>query len=163
MVLHPAIGPDGTIYSGSIDGLYAINPDGTQKWRSGPRGTTRLPSVDGEGTIFTKTLDGITAFRPDGTIRWIHDENWALVTEIVIGKDGTVYYYNQNDLVALNGEPETYQLLTNLEFVLLLIILIIIVLALGISKKKRKTKGWYHIDKTSERSSKRSPLPPTRD
>ena len=29
----PAIGADGTIYVGSDDGkLYAINPDGTQKW-----------------------------------------------------------------------------------------------------------------------------------
>ena len=29
----PAIGPDGTIYVGSVDHrLYAINPDGTEKW-----------------------------------------------------------------------------------------------------------------------------------
>ena len=29
----PAIGPDGTIYQGCNDGrLYALNPDGTQKW-----------------------------------------------------------------------------------------------------------------------------------
>jgi outer membrane protein assembly factor BamB len=141
MVLHPAIGPDGTIYSGSIDGLYAINPDGTQKWRSGPREKTTIPSIDGDGTIFTKTLDGITAFRPDGTERWIYAEEWGLTTEIVIGQDGTVYYYNQNELVALNGEPETYQLQTNLVFILLIIILIVIVLALGVSKKKRNTQG----------------------
>jgi outer membrane protein assembly factor BamB len=32
----PAIGADGTVYVGSIDHhLYAINPDGTLKWRYG--------------------------------------------------------------------------------------------------------------------------------
>ena len=31
---NPAIGGDGTIYVGSCDHkLYAINPDGTEKWR----------------------------------------------------------------------------------------------------------------------------------
>jgi outer membrane protein assembly factor BamB len=28
----PAIGPDGTIYAGGARGLYALRPDGTQKW-----------------------------------------------------------------------------------------------------------------------------------
>ena len=31
-ITGPSIGADGTIYVGSDKGLYAINPEGTQKW-----------------------------------------------------------------------------------------------------------------------------------
>jgi outer membrane protein assembly factor BamB len=99
----PAIGPNGMIYSGSLDGLYAINPDGTKKWRSGPHNETWSPTVSVDGTIFVSTLKGITAFHPDGTMRWIHEQEWYVVTELVIGEDGTVYYFNQVNLIALNG------------------------------------------------------------
>ena len=34
MSSSPAVGADGTIYVGSSDdNLYAVNPDGTQKWK----------------------------------------------------------------------------------------------------------------------------------
>jgi outer membrane protein assembly factor BamB len=147
MVLCPAIGPDGTIYSGSIEGLFAINPDGTMKWRSRQWGTTRTPSVSGDGTIFARTPTGITAFRPDRTEKWTYEEEWALVTELVIGEEGSVYYYNQRELVALNGESEQNKFIQNPFFIVMIMILIVIILGIGLYNKKRKTKGWYNIER----------------
>jgi outer membrane protein assembly factor BamB len=145
IVLCPAIGPDGTIYSGSINGLYAINPDGTQKWKSGPSDWTRTPTISADGIIYSRTIEGVTAFNPDGTERWVHHEEWAIVTELVIGDDGTIYYYNQNELIALNGEPVTLLDSKYPIYITLAISLVIIILMIIIMKKKRK--GWYVIDR----------------
>ncbi|MFC1906509.1 PQQ-binding-like beta-propeller repeat protein [Chloroflexota bacterium] len=52
----PVIGKDRTIYVGSHDGkLYAINPDGTKKWRfTGARGSGIIssPAIGADGTIY---------------------------------------------------------------------------------------------------------------
>jgi len=49
----PAIGSDGTIYVGSGDKLYAINPDGTLKWTSTTGdGVESRPAIGGDGTIY---------------------------------------------------------------------------------------------------------------
>ncbi|MDN5325305.1 MAG: hypothetical protein PWP02_1024, partial [Thermosipho sp. (in: thermotogales)] len=47
----PAIGADGTIYVGSDDDyLYAINPDGSLKWKI--YGINNSPAIDSDGTIY---------------------------------------------------------------------------------------------------------------
>ncbi|MDB4805128.1 immunoglobulin domain-containing protein, partial [bacterium] len=50
----PAIGSDGTIYVGSNSGnLYAINPDGTQKWAfETGGGVSSSPAIGSDGTIY---------------------------------------------------------------------------------------------------------------
>ncbi|HUO06343.1 MAG TPA: PQQ-binding-like beta-propeller repeat protein [Candidatus Binataceae bacterium] len=73
----PAIGADGTLYagvSGRWGGLYAVNPDGTQKWvfapgRYGFRGPP--PAIGSDGTIYLPTDTGnLDAVNPDGTLKW---------------------------------------------------------------------------------------------
>ena len=49
----PAIGADGTLYVGSLDGsLYAINPDGTQKWAFPTGGGSSSPAIGTDGTLY---------------------------------------------------------------------------------------------------------------
>ena len=69
----PAIGADGTIYVGSgDDNLYAVNPDGTQKWAF-PTGNyiESSPAIGADGTIYVGSDDdNLYAINPDGTQKW---------------------------------------------------------------------------------------------
>ena len=106
----PAIGEDGTIYvptgASTVDlgqgSLYAINPDGTQKWRFvlpiGPPNNAggcrqiaahATPAIADDGTIYVHTQSGYTgngafctagpshvyAVNPNGTEKWHHQLN----------------------------------------------------------------------------------------
>jgi len=55
----PAIGTDGTIYTGSNDDkLYAINPDGSKKWEFETGGDVRSsPAIGVDGTIYVGSSD----------------------------------------------------------------------------------------------------------
>jgi len=70
----PAIGADGTIYVGSNDGkLYAINPDGTQKWAFTTGGPIfySSPAIGADGTIYVGSFNGnLYAINPDGSQKW---------------------------------------------------------------------------------------------
>ena len=106
----PTIGWDGTIYCGYHQ-LFAINPDGSQKWVFNPgegrsiKEGTPCNSVD--GTIYFGTYisystqpDGgeLIAVNPDGTERWrlMIANNWVMSAP-AIGADGTVYIGSWND------------------------------------------------------------------
>jgi outer membrane protein assembly factor BamB len=55
----PAVGADGTIYVGSDDhNLYAINPDGSLKWRydTGDK-VYSSPAIGSDGTIYAGSDD----------------------------------------------------------------------------------------------------------
>ena len=56
----PAIGADGTIYIGSTDShLYAINPDGTLKWKFATATIVlSSPAIGGDGTIYVDDFYG---------------------------------------------------------------------------------------------------------
>jgi len=72
----PAIGADGTIYVGSWDdNLYAISPDGSQKWSFTTGGkVVSSPAIGADGTIYVGSLDdnlyAITE-EYDLTINWL--------------------------------------------------------------------------------------------
>ena len=54
----PAIGSDGTVYVGSFDNnLYAVNPDGTEKWNYTTGGTVRSPAIGSDGTVYVGSFD----------------------------------------------------------------------------------------------------------
>ena len=103
----PTIGQDGTIYCG-YHALYAINPDGSQKWVFNPgddryiREGTPCNSVD--GTIYFGTYIGdynggeLIAVNPNGTERWrlMISTDWVMSAP-AIGSDGTVYIGSFND------------------------------------------------------------------
>ena len=78
----PAIGADGTLYagvSGPWGGLYAVNPNGTQKWVFAPSLANGKkygfinapPAIGADGTIYLETdADNLDAVNPDGTLKW---------------------------------------------------------------------------------------------
>lgn len=114
----PAIGPDGTIYATTHADwnlpiwLYAINPNGTEKWHYGGEVATGgsgsnygNPALGDDGTIYIASrLDGIIAVDPaDGS------EIWRYCTgskggSCSIGADGTIYSISGGDLYAINPD-----------------------------------------------------------
>ena len=54
----PAVGADGTIYVGSDDdNLYALNPNGTLKWKFSTGNWGVSPAVGTDGTLYFGSLD----------------------------------------------------------------------------------------------------------
>lgn len=93
----PAIGAEGTIYIGSIAGIfYALNSDGTLKWRflTGETSVERSSAAIGtDGTIYFGTDKGtFYAFNPDGTLKWRFQAENAITSSPAIGTDGTIYF-----------------------------------------------------------------------
>ena len=88
---------DGTIYTGSYDGyLYAVNPDGTEKWKyqvNSGEGLQSTPAVAADGTVYIGSFDfKLYAINPDGTFKWSFDNATAeIVGSPMIAGDGTVY------------------------------------------------------------------------
>ena len=75
VVSSPAIGADGTIYVGSYydNYLYAINPDGTRKWRyETGYWVESSPAIGADGTIYVGSLN-FYAINPDGTLKWRYE------------------------------------------------------------------------------------------
>lgn len=92
----PAIGLDGTIYTGSNNGnFYAFAPDSHEKWRyETGSAITASPAITENRTIYIPSQDGMVyAFRPDGTVKWTYDTNAyaGSYSSPAIGSDGTVY------------------------------------------------------------------------
>ena len=95
----PAIGSDGTIYIGSTDfNLYAVNPDGYEKWRYELDGGIWASPVIGEdGTIYIGSVGGnFYAINPDGNLKWRKKSEDSIISSAAIGSDGTVYYGTGN-------------------------------------------------------------------
>ena len=121
VIATPAIGPDGTIYvvsvgatTGGVPGtlsapgmLYAINPDGTQKWSPYSLGTITYSSptlgYDSSDnlTIYVGTFHGwLVAITSSGSLKWQVQVNNCTqqtcpfghgVTTPAVGDDGTIY------------------------------------------------------------------------
>ncbi|MDQ3782275.1 MAG: PQQ-binding-like beta-propeller repeat protein, partial [Actinomycetota bacterium] len=103
--LHQAgMAADGTVYVSMINGkLYAMNPDGTQKWlvQLGLEGAVGPVVVGSDGTIYVAasvtTAEGtsagaIFALNPDGTQKWVFDDTRAfIIAGPGIGPDGNIY------------------------------------------------------------------------
>ena len=99
----PVIGPDGVIYcSGTIvAGVYAIFPNGTQKWASTPakacKGCTPTLSPDGSTVYIPDTVNTGYLYAhntADGTVKW--SIQVASLFSIpspaqAVGTDGTIY------------------------------------------------------------------------
>ncbi|MFN8446672.1 MAG: PQQ-binding-like beta-propeller repeat protein [Caldilineaceae bacterium] len=124
----PAVASDGTIYLpvGELDTntagfLYAINPNGTQKWKLevqmlpsatapaiGPTGMIYLHGNGKEDSL--SAVEKLIAVSPSGVLSWTFPFNSGVVTSTsyvqsspAIGSDGTIYVGSQDSkLYALN-------------------------------------------------------------
>ncbi len=99
----PAVASDGTLYigGGTPDRyLYAINPNGSFKWRQQLPGTidNASPAVARDGKVFVGSTDGrMSCFNPDGTVAWQRALGaGSLSISPAIGIDGTVYTHGTN-------------------------------------------------------------------
>ena len=94
IVSSAAIAPDGTIYVGSgNNSLYAINPNGTLKWKYQTGGDlTASPAIGSDGTVYIGSMDRqFYAINPDGTLKWIYPTRTNFTSSAAIGADGTIY------------------------------------------------------------------------
>ena len=91
----PAVDPgDGTIYVGSNDNkLYAINPDGSQKWAfTTGSDVVSSPAVGSDGTIYVGSNDNrLYAINPNGTQKWQFLTGGDVRSSPAIASDGTIY------------------------------------------------------------------------
>jgi outer membrane protein assembly factor BamB len=91
----PIIASDGTIYIGdSWGGLFAINPDGTRKWKYtlGGQIIGSSPAIGEDGTIYIGSWDWkLYAINPNGTLKWKSGAGGEVYSSPAIGDDGTIY------------------------------------------------------------------------
>ena len=118
----PAIGSsDGTIYFGSQAGysgwfstpnpagqdgtLWALNPDGTFKWRFETDGwVMSSPVIASDGTILFGSGNGVFyALNPDGSLRWVYNTEEWILSSPAIGRDGTIYIGSQGISTSFNN------------------------------------------------------------
>ncbi len=109
----PAISADGTIYLAASDEyVYAIDPDGTEKWRflrSGAGLVSSSPAIGADGTIYVGD-DGafFYAINPDGSQKWKYEMGSLSRPRPspTIGEDGTIYIgtIRSGTLYALNPD-----------------------------------------------------------
>jgi outer membrane protein assembly factor BamB len=104
----PAIGADGTIYIGSQDDyLYALNADGTFKWRLQTGDFVRSsPAIGADGTIYIGSYDNrLYAVNSDGTIKWTYLTDGNIPSSPAIASDGTIIFGSSDgNIYALNPD-----------------------------------------------------------
>jgi outer membrane protein assembly factor BamB len=95
MYSSPAIDKNGTIYFGTNDWyFYAINPDGSLKWRYKTWGSiASSPAIDEDGIIYVGSYDEkLYAFYPNGTKKWSVTVGDSIVdSSPVIDENGVIY------------------------------------------------------------------------
>ena len=98
----PAITGDGTIiFSTSMGTVYAVWPDGSERWKTPGVGLAswgcESPSIGPDSTIYVPcTNDGLTALDPvDGSVKWRAPPEGGLnasPTALAIRPNGTLFF-----------------------------------------------------------------------
>jgi outer membrane protein assembly factor BamB len=88
VISSPAIDKNGTLYIGANgdDCLFAINPDGTEKWRVNIGNAHSSPAIGNDGTIYCGSNHGtLYAIYSNGTQKWeAHiGAGWAFSSPLV--------------------------------------------------------------------------------
>lgn len=115
MINSPAVGPDGTIYTGSVWDedlkpsayIYAINPNGTLKWRFETGfyddQSVSSPSLGPEGNVYVGTAHNVFyALNSSGQEIWRYTTLDQIVTHAVVAPSGTVYAKLDGFLIAFS-------------------------------------------------------------
>jgi outer membrane protein assembly factor BamB len=105
----PVIDDEGIIYTGASY-LYAVYPNGTEKWRINiPDGImVSTPAIDENGVLYVGSIWAMPNFfyaiyKSNGTIKWKYRVGANTWSSPAIGEDGTIYFGNNNDnIYALN-------------------------------------------------------------
>lgn len=119
----PAIGPDGTIYVGTdpygASGqtpvpadtvFFAVNPDGSIKWKFVMEdGTESSPAIGPDGMIYIGSYDGnLYAIRDDGdapVLEWVFPTRGAIDGSPTVDGCGTIYVGSRDStLYAINPD-----------------------------------------------------------
>ncbi len=125
----PAIASDGTIYFGSaprggiprrqtfgdkdrqdtssIGYVFALNPDGTMKWRYLTGGwVASSPAITGNGSVVVGSNDHhLHCINPDGTLRWKFKTGGKILSSPAVAPDGTIYVGSEDfNFYALDEE-----------------------------------------------------------
>jgi outer membrane protein assembly factor BamB len=89
----PAIGSASTIYVGSSSYLYAINSEGSLKWKCKTDWSiSSSPAIGSDGTIYVGSNDGyLYAINPNGSEKWKYQTGDSNNPVVAIGSDGTIY------------------------------------------------------------------------
>lgn len=90
----PVIDTDGVIYFTDGKAVYAVNPDGSLKWRSSPIPNVDLltsPALASDGTLYIGGEFALIAFRPDGALKW-NLRVFTPTSSPTIAPDGTIYF-----------------------------------------------------------------------
>lgn len=90
---QPAIGPDGTIYAGTLSWFHAFHPNGTLQWMLPmEKNFCSRPVISPEGIIYVGTDDGyLYAVYPNGTIKWEYYLGYSLIATS-LDTAGNVYF-----------------------------------------------------------------------
>jgi outer membrane protein assembly factor BamB len=100
------VGADSTIYFGSDDNyLYALNSDGTLKWRYETGDVVHSsPAIGPDGVVYVGSSDNyIYAVTPDGTLQWRYQTGHDVISSQAVSGDGIIYVgSNDGYLYALN-------------------------------------------------------------
>ncbi len=105
----PAIDQDGTIYIGSYENyLYAVNPDGTEKWRHLAGEPVTAATIGKDGNIYMASKYSLNAIDKDGNRLWDYAV-FAEINDLALGLDDIVYIItSSNDktlrAISKNGE-----------------------------------------------------------
>ncbi len=107
-----AVAPDGTLHATDDVGyLYALNPDGSRKWRFTLAGETgyAAPAVSSSGIVYVgDELGRFYAVNPDGTQKWRTQTQGVIYAAPAIAPDGTVYVRSEEGrLHAFNPDNGT--------------------------------------------------------
>ncbi|MFH1656396.1 MAG: PQQ-binding-like beta-propeller repeat protein [Candidatus Nealsonbacteria bacterium] len=103
IISQPIIGKDGIIYliigkvgDNSFGKVYALNPDGTEKWIFDLESSSNNLAISKDGeTIYAPISNkGVYAINSvDGTEKWIFNaEDLSYVSSITIGQDNNIYF-----------------------------------------------------------------------
>jgi large repetitive protein len=96
--------------------MYAINADGTEKWRvtaagAGTADWQSAPVVGTDGTIYLGSGLNLYAYTPDGALAWKFSADAPLTVSPALAEDGTIYFAKgdidipeSKQLVALNPD-----------------------------------------------------------